>query len=66
MYWGSFIHPEQDRIISTRESARAQTFPDYVQFKGTVTSQYRQIGNAVPCFMAKEIGKTLIGQIQHE
>lgn len=54
---GAVIHPEQNRVISIRETARAQTFPDKVRFFGTIPSQYRQIGNAVPPILAEEIGK---------
>ena len=45
---GRVLHPTQDRIISVRESARSQGFPDSFQFCGTVSEKYRQIGNAVP------------------
>ena len=47
-YWSRVIHPEQDRVISVRECARAQGFPDSVQFYGRLTEKYKQIGNAVP------------------
>jgi DNA (cytosine-5)-methyltransferase 1 len=61
MYWGTFIHPSQDRVISVREAARAQTFPDTMFFKGTQTSKYRQVGNAVPCLLSEQVGKQLFG-----
>jgi DNA (cytosine-5)-methyltransferase 1 len=59
-YWGSFIHPQQDRVISVREAARAQTFPDQVRFSGGINSQYRQVGNAVPPMLAEAIGRVLM------
>ena len=59
-YWGSFIHPNQDRVISVREAARAQTFPDSINFQGSITSKYRQVGNAVPPLMAQAIGENII------
>jgi DNA (cytosine-5)-methyltransferase 1 len=39
-HWGSFFHPTQDRIISIREAARIQSFPDSYQFSGSITQQY--------------------------
>ncbi len=54
-YWSAVFHPDQDRVISVRESARAQSFPDSVRIYGKLGSQYRQIGNAVPVLLAYEI-----------
>lgn len=50
-----WIHPELDRAISIREAARLQTFPDSFIFEGTKDSQYQQVGNAVPPYLAKAI-----------
>ena len=55
-YWGCFIHPDADRLISVRESARAQSFPDHFRFCGSITSRYVQIGNAVPPLMGALLG----------
>ncbi|MFW9801309.1 MAG: DNA (cytosine-5-)-methyltransferase [Candidatus Thorarchaeota archaeon] len=54
---GTFIHPVQDRLISIREAARLQSFPDTYRFLGSTTSMYKQIGNAVPPLLAFAIGE---------
>lgn len=56
---GCFIHPSQDRLISIREGARLQSFPDNYIFYGSKTSQYKQIGNAVPPLLAREVASLL-------
>jgi DNA (cytosine-5)-methyltransferase 1 len=53
-------HPIETRPLTIREYARIQTFPDSWQFVGSIASQYKQIGNAVPVNLAYEIGKSLI------
>ena len=56
-YW--YIHPEQNRTLSVREAARIQTFPDDFRFVGSMTSRFRQIGNAVPPLLAEAVGRSL-------
>jgi DNA (cytosine-5)-methyltransferase 1 len=53
-------HPEESRPLTVREYARVQTFPDDWQFAGSLTNQYKQIGNAVPVNLALAIGRRLI------
>jgi len=53
-------HPDETRPLTVREYARIQTFPDSWEFSGPITSQYKQIGNAVPVNLAYAIGRSLI------
>ena len=53
-------HPDEDRPLTIRESARIQTFDDNYEFSGSVSSQYSQIGNAVPVKLGELLGKELI------
>lgn len=53
-------HPEETRPFTVREYARIQTFPDNWAFSGSVSQQYKQIGNAVPVNFAKEVGNSII------
>ena len=52
---GTHIHYEKNRVLSARELARIQSFPDSFKFSGTMKRAYWQIGNAVPVLMAKHI-----------
>lgn len=56
-------HPIEVRPFNIRESARIQSFPDEWSFQGSIASQYKQIGNAVPCNLAKEIGIEIINTL---
>lgn len=58
-------HPEETRPLTVREYARIQTFPDDWAFEGAVTSQYKQIGNAVPVNLAHSMGRRLIALLNN-
>ena len=53
-------HPRHDRPLSIKEYARIQQFPDDWKFTGTISAQYRQIGNAVPVGLAEAIGRAIV------
>lgn len=53
-------HPEETRPFTVREYARIQTFPDDWIFEGSLAQQYKQIGNAVPVNLGKEIGYSIV------
>ncbi len=53
---GVNIHPKLPRVLTAREMARLQSFPDDFIFEGKKNKQLVQIGNAVPCLLGKAIG----------
>ncbi len=57
----NYFHPKFNRIPTVREAARIQSFSDNFVFLGTRSSQYRQVGNAVPPLLAKAIAMQLRG-----
>lgn len=56
---GVFIHYEKDRVMTPRELARLQSFPDDFIFKGSKANVLLQLGNAVPCGLSQAIAKEI-------
>uniref|UniRef100_A0A3Q3G927 DNA (cytosine-5)-methyltransferase n=1 Tax=Labrus bergylta TaxID=56723 RepID=A0A3Q3G927_9LABR len=67
---GRVLHPEQHRVVSVRECARSQGFPDTYRFFGNVLDKHRQVGNAVPPPLSRAIGleirKCILERIKEE
>lgn len=55
----TYYHPEEPRHLTVREAAKLQSFPNHFIFTGSLTAQFRQIGNAVPPMLAKQIGNEI-------
>jgi len=59
-------HPDETRPLTVREYARIQSFPDNWEFEGSVSSQYKQIGNAVPVNLGYHVGLCLIAMLRNK
>lgn len=59
-------HPIENRPFTYRENARIQTFPDSWKFSGNLKEKYKQVGNAVPVNLAKNIGKAIIDALENK
>jgi len=57
-------HPEETRPLAVREYARLQTFPDEWEFEGSLSAQYKQIGNAVPVNLGYHVGRCLVAMLK--
>lgn len=58
--------PERLRRLTAKEAALIQTFPEKYRFEGSKTAIYRQIGNAVPCELAKVVAQVVIDELNDE
>lgn len=56
---GCYIHPSKNRVLTSLEAARLQSFPDDFVFSGSKTSRTKQIGNAVPPLLAFSLGNSI-------
>ena len=56
---GRFTHPILNRCLTVREAARIQSFPDTYRFYGSKTIQMKEVGNAVPPFLARAIANVI-------
>lgn len=61
----SYYHPVKHRYLTPREAAACQNFPNDFVLSGSITSQFRQIGNAVPPLMAKAIGEAVKAMVSN-
>lgn len=55
----AILHPSQARVLTVRENARLQGFPDYYRLDGPIKQRYMQVGNAVAVPMARALGYSL-------
>lgn len=60
----NYFHYKENRVPTVRESARIQSFPDIYKFLGSKTSQYTQVGNAVPPLLAYSIATIIYEEIK--
>lgn len=62
----TYFHPTQHRYLTQREAARIQSFPNDFEFHGSVTKQWRQIGNAVPPLLGRAIGDAILKMYKNQ
>ncbi len=60
------IAPKRLRRLTINEAALIQTFPEDYKFKGSKSSIYRQIGNAVPCLLAQVVAEVIRQELKNE
>ncbi len=57
------VHPTQDRLLSVREAACIQTFPDRFEFRGGISNMQQQVSDAVPVGLAKKVGDVMLSHL---
>ncbi len=62
----TYFHPTETRYLTCREAAAIQSFPNRYKFEGTVSQQWRQIGNAVPPLLGKAVGKAILKMLKEK
>ena len=62
----TYFHPTKTRYLTCREAAAIQSFPNRYKFEGTVSQQWRQIGNAVPPLLGKAVGKAILKMLKEK
>jgi DNA (cytosine-5)-methyltransferase 1 len=60
----TYFHPTKIRYLTCREAAAIQSFPNNYKFVGSISQQWRQIGNAVPPLLGKAIGKAILKSLK--
>ena len=58
------IHPLQNRLLSVREAARIQTFPDDYEFEGGLRSMQQQVSDAVPVKLAESVANAMLAHMK--
>ena len=60
---GRFAHPYNNRVITIREAARLQSFPDWFIFEGTYIQKSHQVGEAVPSLLARSLAASIAANL---
>ena len=60
---GRFAHPYDNRVITIREAARLQSFPDWFIFEGTYIQKSHQVGEAVPSLLVRHFAASIASHL---
>lgn len=60
---GRFAHPYDNRVITIREAARLQSFPDWFVFEGTYIQKSHQVGEAVPSLLVRHLAASIANNL---